>query len=175
MPFIPLISGPEKIPCDEYYNAALKLAHDKKIIKIVYAANWGDLYTDGKLTNSAQRFSEDLINLKRLGKRIFIITNPPMNEEFSPDYLAKSARTNNLFNIYDSSIARNKIERSIYQFVEFGKLTGASIVNPFDYFCDTGFCPIVREGTPLYIDKSHMGAKYTASDAIFIDEILNTN
>jgi peptidoglycan/LPS O-acetylase OafA/YrhL len=173
IPFFTNISAPENISCEDYYKAAINLAQDKSITKVVFAAYWPEFYVDGKLTKVAEKFSQDLLSLKAQGKKIYIITNPPMDRRFHPDSIAKGVRNNRLSSVNDFSVPRSEIEPNITNFLSFGGLVGATIINPFDYLCKDMFCPVIRDGKPLYNDEAHMRASYAEADAKFIDELVN--
>jgi peptidoglycan/LPS O-acetylase OafA/YrhL len=173
IPFFTNMSDPEKINCEDYYKAAINLALDRSVTKVVFAAYWEDFYVDGKLTKAAEKFSQDLLDLRGQGKKIYIITNPPYDKRFHPDSTAKAIRKSRLSGVNDYSIPRNKIEPNIKNFLSFGSLVGATIINPFDYLCSDVSCPVVLDGKPLYKDDTHMRASYAESHAKFIDELVN--
>ena len=173
MPYFSSITTPENISCEYYYSAALKLARQESVSKVVFAANWPHFHENGKLTNSAKKFYEDLAGLVAQGKKVYILSNPPMSERFDPSNISSSYRAKIISGVVDFSVPRVDIEPGFYQYQEISKITGVIAINPFDYFCKDGACPAVRSGMPLYTDHAHIRAKYAESDATFIDEIVN--
>jgi hypothetical protein len=51
--------------------------------------------------------------------------------------------------------------------------TGATLVHPVDYFCDTGVCPATEgDGSPIYRDDQHLRPVSVIKRAMFIDATL---
>jgi hypothetical protein len=51
--------------------------------------------------------------------------------------------------------------------------TGATIIDPMDYFCDKLVCAtMTADGQPIYSDSNHLRPFYVKQKALFIDSIL---
>jgi len=177
VPGYDLISPPEKINCIEYYNVAMELAKDENFKKIVLAGNWIDLAPENKLGEQGAHLIQDIKLLKTLGKEVIIITIHPRSAQFDPKNIIKPLRKRLFTTVDDYSIDRKVIEsydapqnRSLRLISE---QSGASLINPFDYFCTKNECPITIDGEALYIDPDHIRAKHSRLRATFMDEIVN--
>jgi hypothetical protein len=176
IPLFDVVSGPENINCQDYYRAALELARSDAVVKVVLGANWPDLYVNGALTEPAKLWAHDLKELRQLGKDVYIIAKPPIHPGFDPAVLVKPLRLSETYQLADQNVDRAAIEdlELLEQLKKISSLTGARIINPYDYVCGKTHCPVVRDGEPLYNDSAHMRTRYVASDATFIDELVNT-
>lgn len=172
IPKFDVISGPENINCQEYYRAALDLARDKTVVKVVFGANWPDLYVDGVLTEQGELFIRDLSELRKIGKDVYIVSKPPIYRGLAPSVKYFWNRPD--WSLPDSYVDRDLIEdiNSLEQLRKIASLSGAKIINPFDYLCDAKKCPIIRDGDFLYYDGTHIRAKYAEADATFIDDLV---
>lgn len=170
IPQYDLISGPENINCQDYYAAAMELARDQSVLKVVLAGDWPRFFFDGKLTEQGELFVSDLRSLIDAGKQVYLIGRPPMDRRFEPSNVNRSLGSA----LGDWSMGRQEAEdeESISDTGRLADLVGAVLINPLDYLCTTGVCPVIRDGKPLYNDASHIRADYAAASATFIDELV---
>ena len=77
-----------------------------------------------------------------------------------------------LFSINESEFSRYiaPIEDRLNQ---IAARTGATVVHPADYFCETGVCPAIEgDGSPIYRDDQHLRPVSVIKRAVFIDATL---
>src|ERR1035441_394800 len=74
--------------CDEYYTAAINLAKPPAYKAVVIAENWGSILSESVTAECRSKLHDDLAELKRLGKYIYVVRNPPRSNLFHPVYLA---------------------------------------------------------------------------------------
>lgn len=175
IPDFDVISAPENIHCQEYYAAALRLAQDDSIKKVVFSANWPNFYVNGKLTEQALKFSRDLENLAKHGKKIYLISNPPIDPRLEPNSKAKPLRLRLTPSLGDVYINRDSLENkaALNEIIKFSSKSSVHLIDPFDYLCQNEKCPVILSGKPLYNDQGHIRAQYAESYATFIDCLLN--
>lgn len=175
IPDFDVVSAPENIHCQEYYAAALLLAQDDSVKKVVFSANWPHFYVDGKLTEQALKFSRDLEILAKHGKKIYLISNPPIDPRLEPYSRAKPLRLGLMPSLGDLFINRESLENKVAlsEILKFASKNSIQVIDPFDYLCQSEKCPVILSGKPLYNDQGHIRAQYAESSATFIDNLLN--
>ncbi|MES2528841.1 MAG: acyltransferase family protein [Bdellovibrionota bacterium] len=124
-----------------------------------------------------QGFIEIIKKLKSNGKRVYVVLNIPVGEEFDP--FSQISR-----NFSFPSISWNKKMVSRYEWESKYKHTfdvienaakeaGAKVINPLDYFCKGGNCSIMTDtGKPIYKDVGHIRPYYIIEHAQFMDETI---
>jgi hypothetical protein len=127
-------------------------------------------------------FTSDIHALRESGKPIIFISVQPHSKLMDPLALAKPSLRLNPFddgsNIpkelwRDRSSLENQDKHVALRLNEFANQVGATVINPFDYFCTKVKCPVVIDGKPLYRDDYHYRASATRDYATFIDGIVN--
>jgi peptidoglycan/LPS O-acetylase OafA/YrhL len=167
--------------CDAYYVAVMRTAKDPVYREIVIAANWEAMFSDKVGTENLSEFTADIKALKQLGKDIVLISLHPHSSLFDPLQLAKPFRFA-LFSRDAQRIPQNlwhdrpQLERQDQEvtarLADLARAVGATMVDPFDYFCTAAKCPVVVAGKPLYRDEWHYRASVTRDYATFIDAIV---
>jgi peptidoglycan/LPS O-acetylase OafA/YrhL len=167
--------------CDAYYVAVMRTAKDPIYRKIVIAANWQTMFSDKVGTENLSEFTADIKVLKQLGKDIVLISQHPHSSLFDPLQLAKPFRLA-LFSRDAQRIPQNlwedrpQLERQAQEvtarLADLARAVGATVVDPFDYFCTSAKCPVVVTGKPLYRDEWHFRASVARDHATFIDAIV---
>ena len=174
LPDLDIISTPDNINCIDYWNAALKLAKSNQYRRIVFGGSWAELNAQNK-----PRLIGELKELRRLGKEIFIIGQPPRSPSFDPSNLAGKLRKKALWGsetveLQDVYIERALIENAGLQrtLAAIAAEVDATFINPFDYICPDKKCPALVNSSNLYIDDAHLRGSYAAHMAKFIDETI---
>lgn len=167
--------------CDAYYVAVMRTAKDPIYCKIIIAANWQTMFSDKVDRENLPEFTADIKALKQLGKDIVLIAPHPYGSLVDPLQLAKPLRLA-LFSRDAQRIPQNlwqdrpQLERQDQEvtarLADLARTVGATVVDPFDYFCSSAKCPVVVAGKPLYRDEWHVRASVARDDATFIDAMV---
>lgn len=182
MPNFDLVSPPENIKCGDYYLAAIAQAKKQVFKKIVFAGMWPDPNFENVLDKNHEKLIEDLLELKKLGKQVYLISRAPHSPLFNPTNLAKPLRkqivlsklisTKNIF--YERSVIEEQDKASLAMLTTIANRGGATVINPYDYFCFEGKCPALIDSSAMYSDDYHIRASHAKKYATFIDLIVNT-
>jgi peptidoglycan/LPS O-acetylase OafA/YrhL len=165
---------PENFNCSDYYKSAAKIALLPSTKIIVLAANWPNLYnTDLSFNELGVALIRDINLFRSNGKKVVLISNPPHFKGFDPFAVFALYRFDN-FSLTELRVDRQRIEVPFLknQLIEIANLTGASLIDPFDYLCEKEFCSYTKNGIPLYVDEAHISYDFGAEKALFIDEII---
>jgi peptidoglycan/LPS O-acetylase OafA/YrhL len=167
--------------CDAYYVAVMRTAKNPIYRKIVIAANWQTMFSDKVGTENLSEFAADIKALKQLGKDIVFISLHPYSALVDPLQLAKPFRLA-LFSRDAQLIPQNlwqdrpQLERqdqeATARLTDLARAVGATVIDPFDYFCTSAKCPIVVAGKPLYRDEWHYRSSVARDYATFIDALV---
>lgn len=166
---------PENYDCMDFYKSAAKFALSSSTKTVVLAASWPSLYnSDLSFNELGLGLINDIKNFKSHGKSVVIISNPPHFGGFDPFSIFAYYRLNNFSNT-ELRVARERIEvpELKAQLIKIAQITGASIIDPFDYLCDEYYCQYTRNGIPLYVDEAHISYDFGAQSALFIDKLIN--
>ena len=49
---------------------------------------------------------------------------------------------------------------------------GAKVVDPVDWLCTDGQCPVIMDRRPIYVDTHHLSASYVKANADYIDTLV---
>jgi O-antigen ligase len=179
VPGFAVITTPEDVSCEEYYRAAMALAAEPRIRKVVLAGNWIDLSDEGELGNQGRRLARDISSLRRLGKDVVIISTHPRGGMFDPVVIYNRVVLTRAATIEDEFVGRAIVEEwdadKKHALELVAKESGASLVDPFDYLCPGGHCPTIIGGHPLYTSSGYIRATAVRERAVFLDEIANSH
>jgi hypothetical protein len=158
--------------CDEYYTAAIKLAKSPGYKAVVIAENWGSVLSKYVTAASRRKLHDDLAELKRLGKNIYIVRDPPFSDLFRPEYLAHA------WPPLPAYVARPGLEmrekRTNIGLDGYLSDVATRFIDPFEYLCSRDSCPIFQEDGvhPTHTDESHLAATEAVKRAVFVDDIV---
>jgi peptidoglycan/LPS O-acetylase OafA/YrhL len=191
---IPLIERDTPPPCLDFVNAGFTRAAEPDVDIVVIASSWkgfaerGDYYRPG--VKGARRldvlapenqwiydgFSDAISRLRKLGKRVVVVTSSPRGYEFDPSRMADRSR---IIPRYKPSepvpLAQLRtflypIESRIRAAAQTG---GAELLDPDQWLCDATACPAVdANGQPMYSNASHIRATVTRERAIGLDQFV---
>jgi peptidoglycan/LPS O-acetylase OafA/YrhL len=188
--------------CAEFFEAAKQLASRDTVSTVVFGSVWTDYFvgayngTDEQpalyiLDENGKRvtvslgstvfkdeileFTDVIAQLVRLGKRVIVILPIPGRHENISKELYVAAWKNT--KIPDLSIPEKAFQQYSQQVVSAlraaASTAGAEIIDPLDFFCKNGRCPVVAEdGKPLYRDGAHLRPFAVKERAIFLDDIV---
>jgi peptidoglycan/LPS O-acetylase OafA/YrhL len=173
-----LRSGPENINCDDYYTAAIQLAHADKVKRVVLAGNWTSALSQYARSENVEQFVADLRQLKHLGKEVVIIGMPPRSQLFSPASAAKPFRnpwgSHEAPDTYVQQAAIGKLDADYgAKLHDIAEQAAARIVDPYPVLCPNRLCPVLVNGAPIYSDGTHLRASFVRRNAVFMDELVN--
>ena len=128
-----------------------------------------------------------IVSLVHSGKRVYILSSTPASRTFDPRGMIYRLRGFKLLTgIHSDHMAEilrlqpiKKADFNAYVAPIDEKLntvaanTGATIIRPTDYFCDSRLCPATdRDGSPLYRDADHLRSASIVEKAAFINTVL---
>jgi len=167
--------------CDAYYVAVMRTAKDPIYRKIVIAANWQTMFSDAVGAQNLSQFTADIKALKQRGKDIVFISPHPYSTLFDPLQLARPFRLA-LFSRdtrripqdlwHDRAQLERQDEGTTARLADLARAVGATVIDPFDYFCTSAKCPVVVAGKPLYRDEWHYRSSVARDYATFIDALV---
>ena len=180
LPYSQFTSTPEKVRCEDYYSAAMRMAKDPRYKKVVLGGYWAGSVPGYKTAESGEKLISDIRELIKDGKEVVIISTPPHSSLADPMTFASYYRFAGIGHPIshrpDVIIPREEMEKwdmpSLSFLQTISKMSGAKLVNPYNYFCTESVCPIFLNDQPLFIDGHHIRASVVQEKALFIDEIL---
>lgn len=178
--------------CPARNNAVLDLIkNDKRINSIVIVGRWSyyihgegvgvdshnkiSLWAEGKSKASTtdqgrlytEKFVETLQVLNKLGKKVFVVEQPPEFEDYIGRTVAIGLMKNNSDDLQDSidqltkqPYAKVMKRQGLMQLVlENAENQGLiTLLNTHHYFCDERECSLLRNGVPTYFDNNHVSS-----------------
>ena len=193
LPASPLRSG----LCSNATDAAYALANSAATDTVVIGAAWYGYFTpaqhdvvyDDGITRAAfpdadahalayATLEADIAALRRKGKRVFLLLQPPGGAAFDPRSMVTGSRLTGLhpvaplpqFDLKDS-VRRNGPIRAHLQGI--AARTGAIVIDPADTLCRGGMCAVTDDaGAPLYTDPVHMRPATARRLAAYLDQTL---
>lgn len=107
-------------------------------------------------------------------KRVVLVLNIPVGEEFAPESVIRRAR--------QGGQAENILPRAAFM-ARYGPVrealagiahrTGAGLIDPMDFLCNAQTCPAAtNDGHPIYRDANHLGASFVRSKVHYLDDVL---
>jgi peptidoglycan/LPS O-acetylase OafA/YrhL len=195
-PPIPDIARVLGLACAPFIDKVLPTLDDDGVETVAFAAFWTAEFTDADCylrsdpskvllrdSEAAQdralgNFAALISHLVGAGKRVFVLLETPSSNIYDPATLMPTG--------WRRLLARPKIPKSptrsqMENFV--GKISdkiqrtaeaaGARVIKPFDYLCDSEFCPITDEdGHLMYFNYDHLRTSYVRDHATYIDQIF---
>jgi peptidoglycan/LPS O-acetylase OafA/YrhL len=199
----PPIPGAIRLPrirfptCGQTVADAYKLAAAPEIDTVVIAAAWNGYFTksqhdlqvqaDGRIEQfpsaQAQDVAQDTLRraidqLQKQGKRVFLVQQPPSGELFDPRSMITGSRFGELRPRANFDPMRVDEFRQFHgepraRVTALARATGATLVDPVDYLCKNGVCPVLNpKGQPIYTDSVHMRPYFVRSAVHYLDDAL---
>jgi peptidoglycan/LPS O-acetylase OafA/YrhL len=200
----PPIPGAIRLPrlryptCTQAVEDAFQLAASKEVDTVVVAASWYGYFSDwwvdlqmpvaGQLETFPAKPAHEaafaslhrsVARLRELGKRVFIILQPPSGNLFDPRSMITGSRFGEMkprTGMEPFSVARFRSENAEARnrLLEIARATGAIPVDPVDYLCKGGTCPaLTAAGEPIYTDPVHMRPFFVRTRVHYLDQALS--
>jgi hypothetical protein len=195
LPFPNLNRAKPGFACPKFYNYWTAKADGENVRTVVIGAAWehyflgqypegsiphATLSLAGRPANSADveeawaGFESKIASLVRSGKRVVILSSSPASTAFNPREMFSR------FNGFNRPRPVNKTEFNRFiapiedRLIQIANRTGATLIRPADYFCESDVCPATdADGDPLYRDDQHLRPGSTIRKATFIDDTLH--
>ena len=162
---------------------------NSEVRNVVIAGLWTQYFLDGaaldgdfgygsqEYKNSIKHLVDYVKELRKSGKKVFLILNIPVGERFSPRFMVKRDPVISLRPRPNSGVDRKTLDAYMLKLQkdlrDAAKSVGADVIEPFDYLCNDLTCIAVdSEGDPVYKDGYHLRPSYVRGNATFIDLTL---
>lgn len=165
--------------CDPTLTVLQSLIHDPSTKAIAVAASWMK-YKQQILDPQKQRRFASFLRTAAAGRPVYLILNIPNGEELAPASMFGGSRLTQIkpkplgsvhFDMRRFEARFGEINRILRQ---IAAESGAIVIDPVEHLCPQRHCPMFdREGTPLYLDSSHLTRKYSLSSTQYVDPTLN--
>ena len=124
-------------------------------------------------------FEQSVSALRKLGKRVYIVLQPPSGHVFDPRRMYQGSRFDSirpLPQIPNLDVARfnqeSALPRSRLQAI--AAKTGAIIIDPIVTLCPKNVCPVLDQaGVPIYTDPLHMRPSYVRKAITYLDQTVS--
>jgi peptidoglycan/LPS O-acetylase OafA/YrhL len=176
-------------PCHDFMQSAYEFAKISDAHVVVIAAQWYGYFTNnldfiGKESLASDEgrqkalavLQSELESLNRLGKKVYLVSSIPVGPQFAPkSWIKRTIRGIKFQPTYEverssMSVEYEKIARD---FARVAAATGATIIDPFSYFCDSRVCRLVDEnGNPIYKDGYHLRSSFVRAHVDYLDGLL---
>jgi peptidoglycan/LPS O-acetylase OafA/YrhL len=190
-PMLPRVELRDSFACRRRYDEALARASGPGIRTVVFATYWARPFRTDTFAYRGSRaplqlrtpiadsvfaqMSRDLGSLVRAGKRVFIILpnpgGPTMDlKKLLPERLGRgdvpvpAPASRRLVAAWSDDVA-NELR-------VVARNAGATVLDPFDYFCDKETCGPFVGGAPMNQDDNHVRYSFAGRRATFIDSAV---
>jgi peptidoglycan/LPS O-acetylase OafA/YrhL len=136
-------------------------------------------FPDPRARESAWRSLQgDVAALKRKGKRVFLLLQPPMGPAFDPRNMITGSRLASIRPLpkiepvrLDRFLADNAAPHD--RLVRIAQETGAELIDPTRFLCTDNLCPVLGpDGAPVYTDSMHMRPGFSRAAAGYLGRTL---
>lgn len=199
----PPIQGTIRLPlvrfpiCPQTIDAAYDLANQGDVDTVVIGAAWygyfKNNYTELLVESNGQRYAfpekvamekayqslqASVALLRKHGKRVYIIMQPPSGGAFDPRNMYAGSRFESIHPL--PRIADVAVEKFVRESAAprdrlraIAEQTGALLIDPLQYLCSKDTCPVLDpQGNPLYTDPIHMRPAYARRVATYLAPTL---
>lgn len=199
----PPIQGTIRLPlvrfpiCPQTIDAAYDLANQNEVDTVVIGAAWYGYfksnYTELLVESNGQRYAfpeevamekayqslqTSVALLRKHGKRVYIIMQPPSGGAFDPRNMYAGSRFESIHPL--PRIPEVSVEKFVRESAgprdrlrAIAEETGALLIDPLHYLCSKDTCPVLDpQGNPLYTDPIHMRPAYARRVASYLAPAL---
>lgn len=199
----PPIQGTIRLPlvrfpiCPQTIDAAYDLANQDDVDTVVIGAAWygyfKNNYAELLVESNGQRYAfpaevamekayqslqASVALLKKHGKRVYIIMQPPSGGAFDPRNMYAGSRFESIYPL--PRIAEVAVEKFVRESAAprerlraIAEQNGALLIDPLHYLCSENTCPVLDpQGNPLYTDPIHMRPAYARRVATYLAPTL---
>jgi peptidoglycan/LPS O-acetylase OafA/YrhL len=182
--------------CNVFVKQAIARASMSDVKAIVLGGFWENYLTPGSVA-PVERPAEpqrdmqtidvafatletQVLDLTRAGKVVYLILSNPVAAAFHPDSILEPRRLPFLsararLTTVSRKVATARAQRTNASLRAIARRTGAVVIDPADYMCDSTCSVIDERGEPIYIDSNHMRGSYARAHATFIDRVLGAD
>ncbi len=165
--------------CDPTVGVLQSLIDQPSTKAIAVAASWMK-YRQQILDPKKQRRFAAFLKTAAAGRPVYLILNIPNGEELAPTSMFGGSRLTQIKPKPLDSVHFD-MRRFEKRFGEINRIlrkiaadSGAIVIDPVAHLCPQQNCPMFdSEGTPLYLDSSHLTRKYSLSSTQYVDPTLN--
>jgi peptidoglycan/LPS O-acetylase OafA/YrhL len=119
-----------------------------------------------------------LAQLKRQGKRVFLLLQPPMGPSFDPRNMIEGSRFDQIRPL--ARIEPVRLDRFLHdnagareRLIRVAQATGVELIDPTRFLCSANDCPVLdADGTPVYTDTMHMRPRYSRAAAGYLSRTI---
>ena len=197
-PPLPNVKQKDHPRCNGFVEKVYAFAEDSSVDTVVIGANWlhyfnsnlylfeekgfsGNLGIGSDASNRAYKALESMIvSLRQQGKKVYLVLNIPVGEENNPKAMIQRSLLKGGFYVNVRNINRDQFvaasEPVISKLKEVAHRSGAVILDPIDFLCDSLICPsLTKDGEPIYKDVSHIRPFFAREHVFFLDETILKN
>jgi hypothetical protein len=147
---------------------------------VVFGAQWMGYFTHSdkeKVEKLYKDLKEMLEKIKNNKKTIYFILNIPIEDQQGPNTMFErrffSPWKVNTDKAYPREQWLSRSQHIMKRLRNIAESVGAVVIDPFDSLCPGSHCPVFHtDGFPIYRDACHLSAKYSRTNATFIDRIF---
>ncbi|NHZ40067.1 acyltransferase family protein [Massilia aquatica] len=183
--------------CPKTVKAAYALANSGAVDTVVVGAAWYGYFNAGQHEllvdkNGVQKafpaadaqelayasLRESLATLRKNGKRVFLVLQPPAGAAYDPQSMYTGSRFASIAPLpkvpgFDLADFRKRNAAPLARLTAIAAETGAIVIEPAQSMCKDQLCPVLDEhGAPLYTDSIHMRPDYSRRAASFLDQTM---
>nr|WP_307728049.1 SGNH hydrolase domain-containing protein [Massilia terrae] len=132
-------------------------------------------FPDKRAQEAAYRTLEaSLLQLRQLGKQVYLLLQPPMGSSFDPRNMITGSRFASIRPL--ARIEPVRLDRFLDnnaavhdRLVQIARATGVELIDPTAFLCQRNLCPVLGpDGAPVYTDTMHMRPGYSRSAAQYL-------
>lgn len=197
-PPVPNVKQKDHARCNGFVEKVYAFAENPSVDTVVIGANWlhyfnsslyifeekgfsGNLSIGSEASNRAYKALESMIvGLRQQGKKVYLVLNIPVGKENDPKTMIQRSLLKGGFHVNVRNINRDQFvaasEPVISKLKEVAHRSGAIILDPIDFLCDSLICPsLTKDGEPIYRDGSHIRPFFAREHVFFLDETILKN
>lgn len=196
-PPIPGTSEPRHPLCTGWADKVSAYANAHDFDTIVIAADWIGYFAlektyvighgdAGRVTSTNEGTKQAIASLRSMmssfrdhGKQVVLILSIPNSYMLNTRSLVKRSLSG--FTVAQGGVARSAFDNEYgdarKQLIDAARASGATVIDPMDSLCPSGFCRawFGEDAKPIYKDGDHLSAAYVRKNATFIDQTILMN
>lgn len=191
---LPLIQFPR---CPQTTEAAYDLASQPDVHTVMISSAWYSYFTSYNDLTSYDTGTEHLLftsatarnlayaslresvaSLRKMGKRVIILLQPPNGPAFDPRNMYTGSRFGDIYPLKNiPNVELDKFELQHQEprtrLMQIAASTGAELIDPARLLCEGNTCHVLDQaGAPIYTDNTHMRPGYSRRVANYLDDMV---
>ncbi len=175
--------------CYDFVRRAYEFARISDARVVVIAAQWNGYFSNNRnfIANASLGSEEgrrkslaalqsELESLTRRGKKVYLVLNMPVGPRFAPRSWIKRTLAGIKINQVDEVERASmpvKYQEIARDLARAATAAGATVIDPFSYFCDARACRAIDEdGHPIYKDANHLRPSFVQKHVDYLDDIM---